>query len=247
MPRSSGLTRRGVGRDHGGVKKIPDWLVSIALLSGLCGISSAGDWPTYMHDNSRVGCTPDPLPAPLEQGWVFESPVEPQRAFSGPDGKMYEGKELRSRIRFDDVFHVAMAGGRVFFGSSVDGRVHCIDAATGREVWSFFTDGPVRLAPTVVDGRVFVGSDDGCAYCLDAGSGEVIWKLRAGPRDERLLARGRMTSRWPVRTSLMVDDGIVYFGAGVFPAETVLSVCGGGGDREGDLEERLDQPAGCRP
>jgi len=30
-----------------------------------------------------------------------------------------------------------------------------------------------------------------------------------------------MTSRWPVRTGVLVDGGVAYFGAGVFPADTV--------------------------
>jgi outer membrane protein assembly factor BamB len=72
------------------------------------------------------------------------------------------------------------------------------------------------------NGKVFVGSDDGYAYCLDAASGKLVWKLRAGPHDERILARGRMISRWPVRTGMLVDDGIAYFGAGVFPHEKVF-------------------------
>ena len=134
---------------------------------------------------------------------------------------MIEGHELFNRIRFDDVFHVAISGGRVFFGSSVDGRVMCRELATGKDVWSFFTNAPTRLAPMVADGKVYVGSDDGYAYCLDAANGKLVWKLRAGPHDERILARGRMVSRWPVRTGILVDDGIAYFGAGVFPHEKV--------------------------
>ena len=79
----------------------------------------------------------------------------------------------------------------------------------------------MRLAPAIADGKVYVGSDDGYAYCLDAKSGSVVWKLRAGPNDERILARGRMISRWPVRTGLLIDSGTVYFGAGVFPHENI--------------------------
>ncbi|MDQ3624611.1 MAG: PQQ-binding-like beta-propeller repeat protein, partial [Verrucomicrobiota bacterium] len=119
------------------------------------------------------------------------------------------------------MFHVAIVGGRVFFGSSVDGRVYCRDLHTGADEWAFFTDGPVRLAPMVADGRVFIGSDDGHAYCLEAATGKLIWKLRAGANDERILARGRMISRWPVRTGVLVDDGKAFFGAGVFPHENV--------------------------
>lgn len=185
-------------------------------------LNAAADWPTYLHDRSRVGFTPEPLAAPLTARWTHASPTPPQLAWPGEDGRVIEGHELRNRIRFDDVFHVAIAGKRVFFGSSVDGRVHCRNLETGREEWAFSTDGPVRLAPMVADGRVFIGSDDGHVYCLDAATGKLIWNLRAGPNDERILARGRMISRWPVRTGVLVDDGIAYFGAGIFPHENVF-------------------------
>ncbi len=197
----------------------------VSIVAGFFGLlSSVGraDWPTYLHDISRVGYTPEALAAPLRQGWVQSSPTPPQLAFSGEDGRTIEGLELRNRVRFDDVFHVAIVAGRVFYGSSVDGRVYCRNLKTGVEEWAFFTDAPVRLAPTVADGRVFIGSDDGHVYCLDAVTGKLIWKLRAGSNDERILARGRMISRWPVRTGVLVEDGKAYFGAGVFPHENVF-------------------------
>ena len=68
---------------------------------------------------------------------------------------------------------------------------------------------------------MYVGSDDGYAYCLDAESGKLVWKLRLGPADEWIIGRGELISRWPVRTGLVVVDGIAYFGAGVFPHENV--------------------------
>ncbi|MGV3661046.1 MAG: PQQ-binding-like beta-propeller repeat protein [Prosthecobacter sp.] len=180
------------------------------------------EWPAYLHDASRVGATTEEVRLPLQPAWSFASPTAPKMAWAGEDGRVFEGHVTLNRIRFDDVFHVAISGGRVFFGSSVDDRVICRDLATGAEKWSFFTNAPVRLAPTVVDGKVYVGSDDGYAYCLEASTGALVWKLRAGPHDERILARGRMISRWPVRTGLLVDDGIAYFGAGVFPHEKVF-------------------------
>lgn len=192
-----------------------------ALTLALSGALSASDWPTYMRDATRVGWTPDPLRAPLAPRWTSASPQPPQRSWPEPDSKILEGKEVRNRVSFDEAFHVAVAGGRVFFGSSVENRVFCLDADSGRELWSFFTDGPVRLAPTAWNGRLYFGSDDGFAYCLDASTGRLQWRLRAGPRDERILARGRMTSRWAVRTGVLVDAGVAYFGAGTFPHENV--------------------------
>lgn len=41
--------------------------------------------------------------------------------------------------------------------------------------WTFKTDGPVRTAPAVADGTVYVGSDDGSLYALDAETGEEEW------------------------------------------------------------------------
>ena len=179
------------------------------------------DWPTYLHDMSRVGRTDEVIKFPLGLRSTFVSLTAPQMAWAGEDGKKFESMILKNRITFDDVFHVAIVGERFFFGSSVDGRVHCQDLNTGKDLWTFFTMAPVRLAPTVVNERVYIGSDDGWAYCLDAKTGSVVWKVRAGPNDERILARGRMVSRWPVRTGVLVDDGVAYFGAGVFPHENV--------------------------
>ena len=194
------------------------------LLLPLCLFAAPllADWPTYLHDVSRVGHTRESLATPLQPRWTFTSPVLPDMAWPGEDGREIEGMVLENRIRFDDVFHTAIADGRVYFGSSVDGRLHCMDLATGRELWAFFTDGPIRLAPMLADGKVYAGSDDGHAYCLDAATGALVWRLRAGPDDERVLARGRMISRWPVRTGVLVDDGVAFFGAGVFPHEKVF-------------------------
>lgn len=196
--------------------KLPPFLL---FLASLCPLSA--DWPAYQHDNSRVGHTEEPLKPALTPRWTFRSPTPPQMAWAGENGRVIEGMELHNRVRFDDCFQVAISGGKVYFGSTADGRVVCQDLATGKESWSFFTNGPVRLAPAIHAGRVYVGSDDGWAYCLDAQSGAVVWKLRAGPNDERILARGRMISRWPVRTGLLVDAGKVYFGAGIFPHENI--------------------------
>ena len=197
------------------------WLVALLLFLACPQVLSAGDWPTYLQNNARGGSTTERLEMPLSPGWVFSSPAAPRRAWSGPEGRTIEGKELHDRVKFDDAFDVAVVGDRVYFGSSVDHQVRCLDAVTGRSVWTFFTGAPVRLAPTVDSGRVYVGADDGIAYCLDARDGRLLWKLRLGPADERMIARGEMISRWPVRTGILVDDGVAYFGAGVFPHENV--------------------------
>jgi len=187
----------------------------------LVSAAGAGEWPTYRHDNARTGCTSELLAVPLVLDWVYTPVYPPRPAWSGPAKRLREGFELRHRVIFDDAFQVAAVGNLVYFGSSADNKVYALDAVTGEERWSFFTGGPVRLAPTVSKGRVFVGSDDGFVYCLKADDGTVLWKKRGGPNDEMLLGNERMISRWPIRTGVLVDEGIAYFGAGIFPHENV--------------------------
>ena len=184
-------------------------------------MARAADWPTYRHDNARTGCTSESLAAPLVLHWVYTSVHPPRPAWSGPAERPREGFRQRHRVIFDDAFQIAAVDKLVYFGSSADNKVYALDAATGEKRWSFFTGGPIRLAPIVWKNRVFVGSDDGFVYCLKASDGELIWKKRGGPNDEKLLGNGKMISRWPIRTGVLIDDGIAYFAAGFFPHENV--------------------------
>ncbi|MBT3377709.1 MAG: PQQ-binding-like beta-propeller repeat protein [Lentisphaerae bacterium] len=196
-------------------------LAAGCVLFALTILLRADDWPTYRHDNQRSGVTVEKLVLPLAPAWTFVPPHAPEPAWEAPRDVPVEGILELGRVQFDDAYHVAVADGTVFFGSSVDHRVMALDAATGSVRWSVFTEGPVRLAPTVAGGRVYVGSDDGFAYCLQAGSGSLAWKQRIGPRPDRLLGHGKMTSVWPIRTGVLVDAGTAYCGAGIWPAEGV--------------------------
>jgi len=193
----------------------------VALL--WCGAAArADDWPTYRHDAARSGITAEKVAVPLAQSWVFRAAQAPKPAWGDPKPEPVENiLELR-RVHFDDVFQPVAAGDAVFFGSSANNKVYCLDAATGQIRWTTITGGPVRLAPMVVDGRVYVGSDDGYAYCLDAADGSVVWKVCGAPEDRRVLGHGKMISLWPLRTGVLVDGKTAHFSAGIFPAEGVF-------------------------
>tara|TARA_R110002072_G_scaffold287242_2_gene452716 strand:+ start:49309 stop:53232 length:3924 start_codon:yes stop_codon:yes gene_type:complete len=181
----------------------------------------ANDWPTYRQDNDRSGSTSEKIGGPLSLKWTYSPPAPPRRAWSEAGGRTMEGHLIQDRVRYDDAFQPVVVGQRVYFGSTADDQLHCMDLASGKTLWTFFTGAPVRLAPTVSGNAIYFGSDDGFAYSLDAENGALIWKLRAGPSDEWFLGRGQMVSRWPIRTGVLVDDGVAYFGAGIFPHEDV--------------------------
>jgi len=209
-----------ITRNHAGTRMYSSGLLAVCLgliMGSGAGVTMAGDWPTYRHDamGSGVGASDDSVPrGNLALQWTY-IPLHP------PDPAWPATAEEMPRMHADSAFHVAAAEGRVFFGSSVTDEVTALDAASGKIVWSFCTEGPVRFAPTVYNGRVYVGSDDGYVYCLKAADGTLVWKYRPGPSAEKVLGNERMISLWPVRTSVLVDQGKVYCGAGVFPYEGI--------------------------
>jgi len=79
----------------------------------------------------------------------------------------------------------AVVNNKVYSGAD-DGFVYCLDAGTGEQLWKTAVPGSVlhiitgttveyRSSPTVVSGKVYVGSLDGKIYCLNANSGAVLW------------------------------------------------------------------------
>ncbi len=81
----------------------------------------------------------------------------------------------------------SVAGDGVFVMGYRSGQdiVRCLDAATGKERWSYAYKaqnfamqnvGGTAATPSVVEGRVVTLSRDGQLHCLDQASGEVLWK-----------------------------------------------------------------------
>jgi eukaryotic-like serine/threonine-protein kinase len=61
-----------------------------------------------------------------------------------------------------------------------DKMVHCLNARTGKALWTFATRARVESSPVLADGRVFVGSNDGRFYVLDFLTGAKVWEFNAG-------------------------------------------------------------------
>ena len=170
---------------------------------------TADDWPMYRHDAGRRGVTSQGVSNDLRLAWMRQLPkLTP--AFQN------------NRLQFDAGYEPVVAEGHVLIASSRTDSVKAYDAKTGKQLWAFYTDGPVRLAPAIWRDTVCFGSDDGCLYCVQLATGKLRWKHRAVPSRRRLLGNRRLISVWPVRGGPVVADGTVYFAAGVWPFEGVF-------------------------
>ena len=141
------------------------WFLLIwATLS--CG---AEDWPQFLgprRDGSYAG--------KIAREWPREGParnwqVDVGAGFAGP----------------------AVADGKVFIFHRASGqeRLDCLEAATGKTIWSNgsparyrddfgFDPGP-RAVPAVAEGRVFTYGADGIVSAVDADSGATLWRVDA--------------------------------------------------------------------
>jgi outer membrane protein assembly factor BamB len=172
----------------------------------------AEDWPTFRHNVGRTAVTGESLKLPLERVWTFRSRTSRDAPACFGDLNQ-EATPERNRYTLP----ITAAGDALFFTSAADGRVVCLDAASGAKRWEFVAGLAVNRCATFFDGRLTVGSDDGNVYCLDAKTGKPVWTCRAAPADRFVFSFGRLSSAWPVRSDVPVDRGVAYFGCGVFP------------------------------
>ena len=183
------------------------------------------DWPTHLRDNQRTGLAPDvELNLPLKLKWTHKTRKKPAPAWPPPAHHDFWNRKhgLKARVTFDRSCPVIAVGDSVFYASSAEDQVVCLDRESGKVRWRYFAEAPVRLAPTYDHGRVLFGSDDGCVYCVSAGDGSLLWKHRLVEIDRQIAGNGRVISVWPVRSGILVDDGKAFFCAGLFPEQGIF-------------------------
>lgn len=174
-----------------------------ALLISLTAI--AADWPQWRYDGQHSAASPHELPHKLSLLWVRELP------------RLTPAWSDQAKMQFDAAYEPVVAGQRLFISSSHDNSVTAYDTRTGEELWTFFTDGPVRFAPLAWQDKLYFVSDDGYLYCLKAADGSLVWRFRGGPDDRKILGNERLISMWPARGAPVIAEGKIYFAAGIWP------------------------------
>ncbi|MBA4388218.1 MAG: hypothetical protein C0404_09570, partial [Verrucomicrobia bacterium] len=184
--------------------------------------SVQNDWPTFRGNAYRSAGKARQLPSNLSLQWIRELPAGIPAWKAGVGANRY--------FNIDAGHEPIVAGGRLFVGSNRDDSLSAYSTATGAELWRFFADGPVRMAPLASGGKVYFASDDGQIYCLNAADGSLVWKRMAVSGDgttrlarRKVFGNGRMISSWPVRGGLMLTDARLYFASGIWTVDGVFA------------------------
>ena len=90
------------------------------------------------------------------------------------DGKKPTWSRSAPYLRLASVSSVAVSGNSLVFGDGLHqdsgGTLHCLTADTGRPVWQLAMPGDLihlEGAPTIADGKVYMGAGAGGVFCVD--------------------------------------------------------------------------------
>ena len=186
--------------------------LTAALLIGMnmTVVARAGDWPMWRYDSARSAVSPDELSENLRLAWQRDLPSNHVAWTEDP------------RLHFDACVEPVVVGQTILVASSTTDSVTALDTDSGRQLWKFYVDGPVRFAPVVHEGHAYFGADDGHFYCVDVGTGRLVWQFRAAPADRRVVGNERLISVWPARGGAVLGNDRLYFAVGVWPFEGAL-------------------------
>jgi outer membrane protein assembly factor BamB len=179
-------------------------------------LTGTQDWPMWRYDAGRSAASPNLVPEELQLLW---------RVGYGQRQPAWDDPLNMDLMTYDRIFEPIVLDGQMFFGFNDQDKLLSLDASTGKELWSYYAEGPVRLPPVGYQGRVYFCSDDGFLYCVNARDGALIWKFRGAPNAQQVIGNRRIISAWPARGAPVIRDGKIYFAASIWPFMGTFIYC----------------------
>lgn len=141
--------------------------------------------------------------------------------FNGGDGVIYAVDKQTGKINWTFATQCALLGERrydpadyfdsspvvykntVLVGSS-DNYLYCLDAASGKKIWSFRAGDIIHTTPVIAKDKIVFGASDGLLYCLNV-AGNLNWKFKSV--GHRNFPKGEMQG------SPVVSGNLVFIGS----------------------------------
>lgn len=196
------------------------------------GRPASADWPAHRADPQRTNFSEQEISASAwEPMWSQTLLSSPTPAWPAPAKSSLWQKlaHLEPRLT-DDAGDVPLIASdsrgaqHVLVTSSANDRLIALSPTTGAIQWQYVAQGPIRYAPSIVDGIAYLGADDGKVRAVDLSTGTELWSVRLGPDMPAIIGNNRLISTHPIRTSVLADAQFVYASAGLFPNQGVYLV-----------------------
>ena len=168
--------------------------------------AGAADWPVFLHNPQRSSATTASLPDKLREQW--------RTTAAGSLTGAVAADRRRSEHYLGALSAPVAANGVLLVARSEQHQVLALDAATGKERWSFTAGGLIDSPPTVYQGLALFGAYDGHVYALRLTDGVLVWRFQAAPVDRKAVLHGQLASAFPVHGSVLVLDGKLLATAG---------------------------------
>ena len=186
------------GLAHAPAPEDPSRLQKGPAYSDPVGEVEEAAWRAYRADARRTGMAAAPMSAELQVLWSKEL------ADPAPEGYNRTGHLTQATA----------AGGRLYIVKKDTYELLSLDAADGTVLWRRSFPGALDGPPTIVGDRLFIGCRSGEVYSLRASDGAPAWRFRAAPLDRLSLSDDRVESVWPVFSSVIYENGLIYAVAG---------------------------------
>ena len=174
---------------------------------------AGGEWAQYQYGPANAGRTPDAWGRTdgVQERWVVHteatgvtSPVVFGGVLYVGDAKgvvraldIDTGDELWRHEVPDSVSGSLAYDNGTIYAACLDNYLYAIDAETGEEEWSSWSDSSLRLAPTVVNNRIYLGNrSDETFFAYGSVTGTRNWTFDVNG---------------PVTSVAAVSDRTVYF------------------------------------
>lgn len=112
-------------------------------------------------------------------------------AYRLDSGKQIWKQRLKPLIREDKSIAIKGAGiaeyDRKIYATTGFGGVFALDMLTGKKLWFYNAQTPMRIAPTVNAGKVFVQTIDNTLIALDAANGSELWRYKSAMEQTTLV------------------------------------------------------------